>query len=274
MRFIGSVGLALIVAAIGGAADVPTASVLYVANEGFLVEAGGKKVLIDALFDDRTIGFAHIPNEETLARMKTSEAPFDDVDVMLFTHRHRDHFGLGSVYERMTNDPSIVMVGPTQVVDDLRVVAPALEGIDDRIHELDLGLFESTKLKVDGIRIRASRVRHSRYMETDPSTGAEVDRHRNVENLIYLVDLDGFSFLHVGDATLDQNADFFDDKGFQKEEIDVVFLEFFDWSDETKAMIEAKRAALKTSVRTVHSAVRLIPANSYPAWTTRPRLSK
>lgn len=41
------------------AANPPAAiSVTYIANEGFLVENGGKKVLIDALFDS---GYLHIP---------------------------------------------------------------------------------------------------------------------------------------------------------------------------------------------------------------------
>lgn len=44
--------------------------------------------------------------------------------------------------------------------------------------------------------------------------------------------------LHVGDATLNQNLELFEEGVFQKTKIDIVFLEYFDWSDETKAVLD------------------------------------
>lgn len=238
MRYFGTLILALAMATSGGAGESPSTTIQYIANEGFLIEVGNAKILIDALFDDRTINYAHVPDEETLARMSKSMPPFDDVDLILVTHNHRDHFGIGPVFDRLSNDPSSVFVGPPQAVDKLRIVAPDLENFSDRVKEIDLELFDSTELEISGISIRAIRFRHSAYMVTDEETGEQYNRHEGVENLIYLIEMNGVRLLHVGDATLTQNPEFFAGEPFSKGAIDFVFLEFFDWSEETKAILD------------------------------------
>src|SRR5512147_2776523 len=55
-------------------------SITYVANSGFLIWAGEKKVLVDALFDN---DHGH-PGAPTLVR--DGKAPFDDIDLVLATH--------------------------------------------------------------------------------------------------------------------------------------------------------------------------------------------
>jgi L-ascorbate metabolism protein UlaG (beta-lactamase superfamily) len=242
MRFLGALLLAMSLTICGVSAEGPSATVLYVANEGFLITVGEHKILIDALFDDRTIGYCHVPDETTLTRMQTAEAPFDDVDVILATHYHRDHFGTTPVFQRLTNDPSSAFVGPPQAIGKLRSVAPELEGIDDQVHEIDLELFESVTLDVAGIHIRAFLLRHSEYLVTDEETGTRYNRHEGVENLIYLIEIDGLRLLHVGDAMLSQNLEFFEEGLFPEVDVDIVFLEFFDWSDETKAILDRRMA--------------------------------
>ena len=68
------VGLFLSIA--GPAVAGPAVEVTYLANEGFLIEAGAKKILIDALFDGETIDWCHLhsPDIEVFA---SSELEFD-----------------------------------------------------------------------------------------------------------------------------------------------------------------------------------------------------
>lgn len=216
----------------------PPARVTYIANEGFLIEVGLDKVMIDGIYDDGSITYAHVPDDETLSLMTTAEAPFDDIDALLVTHSHRDHFSPAPVLKHLESNPSAVLVGPPQMVEMLEAMEPGFEGFGTTVREVDLGLFESEDLEVGEIRVRATRLRHSAYMETDETTGEQVNRHEDVENLVYLVELWGRTILHVGDATLDQNLELFEDGGFQKQKIDIVFLEFFDGSDETVAIVE------------------------------------
>ncbi len=214
------------------------AIVIYVANEGFLIEVGSRKILIDAIFDDQSITYAHVPDEETLNLMKASKDPFDEIDLVLATHSHRDHFSVAPMLEHLDGNPSGVLIGPPQVVGSLKASVPEGESAGITAREIDLDLFESADLEIDGIRVRAIRLRHSAYMETDKETGEQFNRHEGVENLVYLIEIDGFTMLHVGDAVLSQNLELFSDGRFENEKIDIVFLEFFDWSDETKAVLD------------------------------------
>jgi len=210
----------------------------YIANEGFLIEVGAKKVLIDALFDNQSITWCHVPDEMTLRKMENAEAPFDGVDLILVTHAHPDHFSPHSVIRRLRNDPAAVVIGPPQMVAALGAAGATEQELEERIVEVDLELFDSIALDVAGIGVRAYRLKHSEYMIEDPTTGEEIDRHRNVENLIYLIEVGGKRVLHVGDAVLSQNPELFNDGVFEKVDLDVVFLEYFDSSEETRAILD------------------------------------
>jgi len=238
MKNLTSITLLFAALSFGSAAAGPPANVTYIANEGFLIEMGSRKILIDAIFDDRSIAYAHVPDEKALSLMQASKAPFDEIDLVLVTHSHRDHFSVAPVLEHLKGNPSGVLIGPPQVVEALRAVEPELDDVGITVREVDLDLFESAELEVDGIHVRAIRLRHSAYMETDEQTGEQVNRHARVENLVYLVEFEGLTMLHVGDAILSQNLELFEQDRFQKKKIGIVFLEFFDWSDETKSVLD------------------------------------
>jgi L-ascorbate metabolism protein UlaG (beta-lactamase superfamily) len=237
MRRIGAV-LVFAVLWCGATAAGPKAEVTYVANEGFLIEVGASKILIDAIFDDRTISYAHVPDELTLSKLQAGEAPFDEVDLVLVTHAHRDHFSVVPVLEHLKANSRAVFLGPPPAVKIMKIVLPEWQDLGLDMRSVDLELFQSRNFEVGEIRVEAIRFRHSPYMETDPETGEQRNRHANVVNLVYLIEIGDLAMLHVGDATLSHNLEFFEKGLFEKQEIDIVFLEFFDWSDETKAVLD------------------------------------
>ncbi len=238
MRATMGIVLAAILAMASTSSAENAAKVHYIANEGFLVEVGAQKVLIDALFDNQSITWCHVPDEMTLQKMENAEAPFDGVDLILVTHAHPDHFSPQSVIRRLRSDPAAVVIGPPQMVAALDAAGATKQEIEERIVEVDLELFESTALDVAGIGGRAYRLKHSEYVTEDPETGEKIDRHRDVENLIYLIEIGGKRLLHVGDAVLSQNPELFNDGVFEKVDLDIAFLEYFDWSEETKAILD------------------------------------
>ena len=238
MRCLTSIILAFLALSFGFAETGPRANIIYIANEGFLIEVGPRKILVDAIFDEPSIAYAHVPDEETLSLMKESKPPFDQVDLVLVTHSHEDHFNAATMLEFLKGNPSGVLIGPPQVVESLRIAEPKIEDSGLSFREIDLELFESADLEVEGIQVRVIRLRHSAYMATDENTGVQFNRHEGVENLAYLIEVDGVTMLHVGDALLSQNLDLFEEGGFEKKQIDVVFLEYFDWSDDTKAVLD------------------------------------
>ena len=70
--------------------------VTYISNEGFLFEIDGKKVLIDALFDEIKGNWCDSPSDSIIDLMKNSKHPFDSIDIVAITHKHIDHFNKSS----------------------------------------------------------------------------------------------------------------------------------------------------------------------------------
>jgi L-ascorbate metabolism protein UlaG (beta-lactamase superfamily) len=213
--------------------DVPV-RVTYIANAGFLIEAGGGRILIDAIFNDRTISYSHVPDDGTLGKIVAAEPPFDGVDLVLVTHRHRDHFAAEPVKELLDSNQEALLIAPPQAVAQLGDV----ERFGDRIRPVNPDLHRFETITTNDIRVKAYRLNHSAYMETDPETGKERNRHAGVQNLAYVVELAGRSFLHTGDAVFSQSLELFEDNRFEKREIDIVFMEYFDWSEETAQVLE------------------------------------
>jgi glyoxylase-like metal-dependent hydrolase (beta-lactamase superfamily II) len=138
MRMTLGVGVSVLVgiAGLGTGGQAPAESrprITYVANEGFLVSVGDTAVLVDGLFGGRSLDFADVPNEETLERLRRGAPPFDDVRVALVTHRHVDHFDAAVAEAFLRSRPEAVLVGPSQVVDDLRKT-PGFEAVARRAH--------------------------------------------------------------------------------------------------------------------------------------------
>jgi len=107
-------------ATIGVAAQKPLLAldVTYIGNAGFMIQAGGKKVLVDALFEGTTDVLGPLP--ELLVQMMDAHGPFADVDLLLVTHPHADHFNPKLVIEFLRNHALCLLVAHTQVVDRLR----------------------------------------------------------------------------------------------------------------------------------------------------------
>ena len=181
--------------------EAPSARVTYVANEGFLVRAGGTGVLVDALFGPRPLNFAEVPAAETLEKVRTGAPPFDTVRVALVTHRHVDHFDPEVAMAFLRGRPGADLVGTAQVLARLEET-PGFEAVASRAHAVPAAPGSDTPLTFGNVSVRALGIPHGPYMVTDESTGERVNRHRNTENLGYVVSVGGFSFLHNGDANL------------------------------------------------------------------------
>jgi len=79
-------------------------------------------------------------------------------------------------------------------------------------------------LAIKGIGIRAMLFGHGSWIEKDSATGKEVDLHEGIENLGYLMEMDGFTFFHSGDFSTNEK------KAFKRytlsgKTIDAVFLD-------------------------------------------------
>ena len=214
-------------------------TITYIGNEGFLIQKGQTKILCDALFGDIESDAYQIPSDSLLQRLRKAESPFDKIDLISISHSHQDHFNAEFTLEHLLNDPKTRCIAPAQAVDKLRDL-PDFGSVASRIIRLDPPLYTDTTFNVKNITIRALRLAHSPYMEVDPQSGLEVDRHRNVQNLGYCFKINDTQIFHGGDANPSDSSEFVH-FALQNEAIDLAFLDrLFLFRGETASVIMEK----------------------------------
>jgi L-ascorbate metabolism protein UlaG (beta-lactamase superfamily) len=73
-------------------------SVTYIANCGFLIEIDSNKILVDGLFKR---GHNRYPTPDSTVQklLVSNQDPFNDIDLILVSHVHEDHFEKEMVIE-------------------------------------------------------------------------------------------------------------------------------------------------------------------------------
>ncbi|HSE19430.1 MAG TPA: MBL fold metallo-hydrolase [Pyrinomonadaceae bacterium] len=193
-------------------AQAPTVEVTYIANEGVLISAGGKQVLIDGLHREYGPEYAFLPAADR-EKIETAKAPFDQIDLILVSHRHLDHFHPESVGLHLQHNPKAVLVSSQQVVEEVEKNFKDFQAIRSRVTAATPPWKERVSMNVAGIDFEILGLRHG--------TG----RHAAIQNLGHIIKLGGKKLLHVGDA--DTSIENFANFNLDKEGIDVAFLP--DW---------------------------------------------
>jgi L-ascorbate metabolism protein UlaG (beta-lactamase superfamily) len=198
-------------------------SVTYVANDGFLYETKTGKVLVDALFGGIKGNWCDQPDDSVSNLMLNGIVPFNNIDAVLITHYHSDHFNGPMVINFLRNNKESLLICPSQVDDALKK-NPGYSDVVHRIHSLISGRDFDSLITVNKIDIRVLRFNHGSFFETDSATGAKYDLHSNVENFGYIIDTDGFSLFHAGDCSFSDKSHF-ETYRFKDRDFDMVFLD-------------------------------------------------
>jgi len=156
----------------------------YVANMGVQVSSGDYKVMIDCLFDQPN-PYYRTPTHETLDSILKGRAPFDNVDLLLVTHNHSDHFDAALAVRYLEVRPEPVLMAPSDAVEMMRKAAEDWSRIEPRIIPIDLKAGEIVRREVAGIPLTIFRTLH-------------LGDHEPM-NLMYLTELNGWRVFHVGD---------------------------------------------------------------------------
>jgi L-ascorbate metabolism protein UlaG (beta-lactamase superfamily) len=167
---------------------LPSASdaveIRYVANAGMLVALSGRQFLIDAPIRDGIPPYATSSAEER-ARLESARAPYDNVDAILVTHWHEDHFSPQAVASHLLRNARSVLISSPEVIERLRTVEPRVPPSQMRAVLPAPG--QSAQVDVAGVPVRVLRVRHN------PS------RRLPEQHVAFLLGSSP-TVLHVGDA--------------------------------------------------------------------------
>jgi L-ascorbate metabolism protein UlaG (beta-lactamase superfamily) len=191
--------------------------ITYIANEGVLISSGDKQVLIDGLHREYQRAYAFLPPLQR-DKIENAQSPFDQIDLVLVSHRHLDHFHPESVGLHLQHNPNAVLVSSQQVVDEVANNFKDFQTIKARVTATTPAWKERRAMKVADIDLEVLGIRHG--------TG----RHASIQNLGHLIKLGGKKLLHVGDA--DTAIENFQDLNLDDEGIDIAFIPYWFLVDE------------------------------------------
>lgn len=186
-----------------------TLEITYIANEGVLIAAGDRQVLIDGLHRQYSAHYAYLPSPER-EMIETAQAPFDRIDLLLVSHMHLDHFHPESIGLHLQHNQKSVLVSSRQVVDEVEKKFKDYQAIKARVTAATPPQRERVAMKVAGIEFEILGISHGN------------GRHEEIQNLGHLVKLGGRKLLHVGDAI--PTAENFEKFNLDEEGIDIAIL--------------------------------------------------
>jgi L-ascorbate metabolism protein UlaG (beta-lactamase superfamily) len=175
-RLLAAASGAVLSVALVGDARAQGVEVTYLGNMGVLLEGGGARILVDALFRDSMDPYArHSP--EVQESLETGGKPFDGVGLALATHFHLDHWDAGAVTRFLRTHPG-ALFGSTE-----HGVAMMPHDVRDRARNLWPAAGATSSLEVAGVKVTAFPLEHGK-----------------AQNLGYRIELAGRTLVHLGDA--------------------------------------------------------------------------
>jgi len=187
-------------------------AVTYIANEGVLISSGGKQVLIDGLHREYKPDYA-FPPPVLLESLESARAPYDKLNLILVSHIHLDHFHPQSTGLHLANNPKAILISSDQVADGVKKDFVDFQKIESRVQRSTPEWKTKEVHEVAGMKLSVLGLRH----------GSE--RFSWIQNLGYLLEIDGKKLLHLGDADL--TAENFASFRLNQEGIDVAFIPYW-----------------------------------------------
>lgn len=149
---------------------------------GVLISNSKSSVLIDGLHEYYGPAYLNTPQVE-VDKMLQQKDPYKELELLLFTHMHRDHYSDKLAKELIQSSLTTRVVGAPQVIQSLDVQRTVNSWNRNGVLVTD---------SAKGFILSAFNI---------PHTGRQ--RHADVQNIGYYLKMGNTNFLHVGDADTD-----------------------------------------------------------------------
>jgi L-ascorbate metabolism protein UlaG (beta-lactamase superfamily) len=182
--------------------------VTYVGNSGFLITTSHKKILIDAVF--RGYDSVYSLPEDIQNSLGLAQPPFDNIDLILVSHSHRDHVDSYLVDQHLQNDPNTIFASQANIV-------ALSSAATDQIFSLDPTPGEPAEMDIDGIHVEALSLSHG---EGQPA------------NIGFVITVDNIKIFFSGDVDFSQ-VSYEEFRAYQlpEQKIDIAFVTHFYFSN-------------------------------------------
>jgi L-ascorbate metabolism protein UlaG (beta-lactamase superfamily) len=228
-------------------------TVSFLANEGFLIGDSIRSVVIDG-FVTRPHSKYGAVDASVWERMLAREAPFDNVVLALVSHVHRDHFQPRAAMAFLLAHPETTLVSSPDVRKALES-EPAFDRVSERVKSLEPAWGERLAWEIEGLRVEFLHLPHGGIPWSE------------IHNIGHVVELDGKSVLHIGDAQQDSQP--YEAVDLSKTVFDVALIPYWMYSSSDGRELRSNYLRAKTEIA-VHvpprevKEVREAMAKSYP----------
>jgi len=204
--------------------EIPDFTIRYIANEGVLIRAGEKQILIDGLHREYKPAYA-FPPPDVRNLLENAQKPYDKINLLLVSHVHLDHFHPLSIGSYLKNNPNAMLVSSEQITGEVSKNFADYEKIKVQVKPVKHEWKKTIEFERDGIKIKFLGLRHANA------------QHISIQNLGHLIETGGKKFLHIGDA--DMTTENFSAFDLSKEKIDIAFIPYwFLLSDAGRALVK------------------------------------
>jgi L-ascorbate metabolism protein UlaG (beta-lactamase superfamily) len=192
------------------AQEQPALQITYICNDGFLISTSGKRILVDALFNDAD---KICPANLEVATRAAADA-LGGAQLVLVSHSHWDHFDPHVVGSYLLSNPDSVLIAEHSAAEALAAEFEDFPDIQDRVHGLEVDRGQATQMSVSGIEVEV------------------ISAPADVPNLGFIVRVGGAMFLHSGDSGYDSTmAADFRALALADRDIDLAFLPYWYFID-------------------------------------------
>jgi ankyrin repeat protein/L-ascorbate metabolism protein UlaG (beta-lactamase superfamily) len=199
-------------------ADDAPLDITYIANEGFLIARGDKKIIIDATHVNPW-GYPQT-GERVFSLMLEGRPPFDGIDLSIASHAHADHTSPRMTAELLQRVPGVVYISNPEACDSVRIAAGAgFDAIARRVVSVDPAWKTVEKRRENGVDLEFFGVNHN-YADGEPR-----------KTLATVVDLDGMRLVHMADEVPAANPANYEAVDLARDGIDIAFADAFFLGD-------------------------------------------
>jgi L-ascorbate metabolism protein UlaG (beta-lactamase superfamily) len=201
--------------------------VIYLASEGFLFSCSDKKVIVDALFDINVEEglpprlHDHL-NSKQLLQLERGSSVFADIDLVLVTHHHDDHFTPCIVNRFLAYNKNANLVCPHTAESLLKRQTKNYEAYGSRVKVVNINKGQTESFKCKDIQIKVLGLVHaySEYNRTD------IASQPSYPHMAFYIQIQNFKIVHLGDAHVSV-ANFSPFKWIATQNIDVALVPYW-----------------------------------------------
>jgi L-ascorbate metabolism protein UlaG (beta-lactamase superfamily) len=182
--------------------------IIHTQNAGFIIMAGGKKIAIDTMGESYRLS---VSTENTYF-IENSLPPFNDIDLLLVTHDHNDHFSSYLINTYLSSNPETVIISTRNAIDSLLDDSTTPRQIEDQVYSIDLWAGETETVSAAGITVEVFYLSHG------------IPAYQNYG---FLFTLEGITFFHSGDFDIENNPiSYLHNFSLEKKGIDIAFIPY------------------------------------------------